>query len=288
MNHHFRWAMLALSAIVTIHGCALAQLAPSADQNFFPPLDQWKTAVLSGDSAGLKYLYSTNPAIQVETEKGSSDASAETNFWIGLKGRKIDLDIIQRSSPQPGVQVVVFQAQVETAAPKSETIYVTEAQAWQQQGDSWRLVLAKRSDAAHLKQPANTKKDIYPDNVDAHKEIQEAEERAAKDHKRVLLVFGANWCYDCHVLDLAFHRSDFASVMAGYEVVHVDIGPEGKKNNELAKQFQVPLEKGVPALAVIESNGKLVVSQKNGEFENARAMTPETLLDFLKKWKPQA
>ena len=104
----------------------------------------------------------------------------------------------------------------------------------------------------------------------------------------MLLVFGANWCYDCHVLDLAFHRSDFASAMAGFEVVHVDIGEEGKKNTDLAKQFQVPLEKGVPALAVIESDGKLVVRQKNGEFENASAMTPQALLEFLNKWKPEA
>jgi len=53
----------------------------------------------------------------------------------------------------------------------------------------------------------------------------------------------------------------------------------------LAEQFQVPLDKGVPALAVLESDGKLIVSQKNGEFENARAMTPEVLLEFLTKWK---
>ncbi|MGA9384940.1 MAG: thioredoxin family protein, partial [Candidatus Sulfotelmatobacter sp.] len=105
--------------------------------------------------------------------------------------------------------------------------------------------------------------------------------------KRVLLVFGANWCYDCHVLDLAFQRPDFAAAMAGYEVVHVDIGPDGKKNADLAKQFQVPLDKGVPALAVADSAGKVLVSQKNGEFENARAMTPEALLEFLNKWKPE-
>jgi hypothetical protein len=76
--------------------------------------------------------------------------------------------------------------------------------------------------------------------------------------------------------------------MAGYEVVHIDIGTDGKKNADLAKQFQVPLDKGVPALAVIESDGKLVVSQKNGEFENARAMTPQSVLGFLNKWKPEA
>jgi thioredoxin 1 len=285
MNPNFRSATVVFLALVVLSCSAFSQLATSADPDAFPPLDQWKSAVLAGDPAGLTYLYSTTPAIQVETEKGSSDASSETKFWIGLKARKIDLDILQKTSPQPGIQVVVFQADVETAAPKNEVLYVTEAQAWQKQGDSWRLVLAKRSDLAHLKQAPNTEKNIYPDNVDAHKEIKEAEERAARQHKRVLLVFGANWCYDCHVLDLAFHRPDFAPVMAGYEVVHVDIGPEGKKNNDLARQFQVPLEKGVPALAVIESDGKLVVSQKNGEFENARAMTPEALLEFLNKWK---
>jgi thiol:disulfide interchange protein len=150
------------------------------------------------------------------------------------------------------------------------------------------LVVIKHAQPAHLQQPPSTDKNIYPDNVDAHKEIKEAEERAARDHKRVVLVFGANWCYDCHVLDLAFHRPDFASTMAGYEVVHIDIGTDGKKNSDLATQFRVPLDKGVPALAVIESDGKLVVSQKNGEFENARAMTPQALLEFLNKWKPEA
>jgi hypothetical protein len=44
-------------------------------------------------------------------------------------------------------------------------------------------------------------------------EIKEAEEKAAKDHKRVLIVFGANWRYDCHVLDMAFQRPDLAPVL---------------------------------------------------------------------------
>ncbi len=50
----------------------------------------------------------------------------------------------------------------------------------------------------------------------------------------------------------------------------------------------MPLDKGIPALAVIESDGKLVVSQKNGEFEDARSLTPEALLEFLNRWKPVA
>jgi hypothetical protein len=32
----------------------------------------------------------------------------------------------------------------------------------------------------------------------------------------------------------------------------------------------------------------LLFSQKNGEFNNARALAPDDLLEFLKKWKAQA
>ena len=53
------------------------------------------------------------------------------------------------------------------------------------------------------------------------------------------------------------------------------------------EQYHVPMKKGIPALAVLESDGKLIFSQQNGEFENARALGPDDLLQFLKKWKPR-
>ena len=132
------------------------------------------------------------------------------------------------------------------------------------------------------------KKNIYPDDADAHAEIKEAEERASRDHKRLLLVFGANWCFDCHVLDLAFQRPELAPILAAnYELVHVDLGPDEHKNADLVKQFDIPLDKGVPAMAVAESDGRLIFSQKNGEVEDARGLTPDVLLEFLNKWKVQ-
>jgi len=288
MNSAIKFVATTILAVAVMASFAWAQVPSTSNDAAFAPLEQWKNAVLTGDAVGLKGLYSTTPAVQVTTAKGESDANAEANFWIGLKARKISLDIMQTSTPQPGVHVVTLQAEVQSAASKDQILYVTQAQAWQQQADQWRLIAVKRTEPAHLKQPANKDKNIYPAGVDAHAEIKEAEEKAAKEHKRVLLVFGANWCYDCHVLDLAFHRPDFAPVVARFEVVHVDIGDDGKKNADVAKQFQVPLNKGVPALAVVESTGKLLVSQKNGEFENARAMTPDVLLEFLNKWKLEA
>jgi hypothetical protein len=269
--------------------CGVAQMSASDSATGFAPLLLWKNAVLSGDRVGLKAFYSTAPAAKVTVPPAESSPDVDVAFWAGLKARSVDLDILQSTSPQPGVQVVQFQAEIQSGVPpKNETLYVSEGQVWHHQGSEWRLVAVQRTNTAHLMQPANKDKNIYPADANARAEIKEAEEEAAKEHKRVLLVFGANWCYDCHVLDLAFHRPDFASVMAGYQVVHVDIGPDGKKNADLAKQFQVPLDKGVPALAVADSEGKVLVSQKNGEFENARAMTPQALLEFLKKWRPDA
>lgn len=285
MSTHSWWVAKG-AGIVLFIVCAHQARAQSASASF-PPLEQWKNAILAGDVAGLTMLFSANPAPQISTVKGPSDVSTEANFWTGLKPRQINLEITQSTTPQPGVQAIVFQAEVLEAGSKNKILYITEAQAWQEQSGQWRLVAVKRTEPAYLKQPANNDKDIYPASVDAHAEIKEAEQKALLDHKRVLLVFGANWCFDCHVLDLAFHRPDFVPVISRFEVVHVDIGDDGKKNNDIAKEFDVPLKKGIPALAVVEGTGKLLVSQKNGEFENARAMTPQAILEFLNKWKTE-
>jgi hypothetical protein len=53
-------------------------------------------------------------------------------------------------------------------------------------------------------------------------------------------------------------------------------------------KYEVPMKRGIPGLAVLDANGKLVYSQKNGEFENARALTSGDFLAFLTRWKPGA
>jgi len=165
-------------------------------------------------------------------------------------------------------------------------LYVTEGHLWQQQNGSWKLVASKRSEATQLQQPTSTSKVIYAPGLDAHAEIKQALAQALKQHKNVIVVFGANWCYDCHVLDLAFHRPDLAGVLQrNYEVVHVDVG-EGDKNQDIMQQYHVPMKKGIPALAVLDSNGKPLYSQQGGEFEKARSLAPQDLLAFLNKWKP--
>jgi thioredoxin 1 len=253
----------------------------------FPALEQWKAAVIRGDAVALKAFYSSEPPARISTSSTELTADVDVSFWTGLKAKKVDLKIAQSSSPQPGAQQIVFQAEIKPAPP-ARAVYVSVAQLWQQQGGAWKLIAAKRTDAAKLEQPLSLDAKIYPSGVDAHEEIRQAEARAAKAHKRLLVVFGADWCYDCHVLDKAFRRQDVAAVLTpNYEVVHVDVG-EGDKNQDLMNQYDVPMKRGIPAIAVLDSSGKLVYSQKNGEFERARALGPEDLLEFLKKWKSQS
>lgn len=275
----------AAGLLVIVSSAAWSQSSPPPPDSF-PPFEQWKAAVLAADSTALKSFYSTDPAAQIRIETVMHDASADTSFWLDLKPKSMSTEFV-RLIVRPAIASVIFRAEVSGADGKK--ISLTDDQVWQKQGDQWRLVASERTDAPQLPQPANMKKDLYPANADARAEIKEAEEKSAKLHKRLLLVFGANWCFDCHVLDLAFHRADLAPLVeTNYEVVHVDIGPDGHKNADLAKEFGIPLDKGVPAIAVAESNGTVVFSSKSGEVEDARGLSTQTLADFLNKWKPGA
>jgi thioredoxin 1 len=132
---------------------------------------------------------------------------------------------------------------------------------------------------------AKTKTDLYRADADAKVEINEALKKAVAEKKRVILIFGGNWCYDCHVLDQALHRGDPARIMQqSYLLVHVDIG-EGNKNLDLVSKYKIPLDKGVPALVVLKSDGSMVYWSGYGEFEAARKMIKKDLVAFLNHWK---
>jgi thioredoxin-related protein len=134
-------------------------------------------------------------------------------------------------------------------------------------------------------EPVTLKKDLYPKDADAKKEIDDAVKRATVEKKRVLLIFGGNWCYDCHVLDRALHEGAAGKIVKqSFLLVHVDIG-EGDKNLDLTKLYRIPLDKGVPAVAILDSGGKLLYSSGDGEFEAARSMMKRDLVRFLWIWK---
>jgi len=263
----------------------------------FDPLDNWKAAVLAGDKAGLSTLYMTSPPARTKTPKGETlDPSEEPAFWAALKSAGLDhlnTKVLEAKTLQPGVMSLVLriEANFKTAAGESSAV-VSCSQVWVQRLGDWKIVATQRGDPAakevrRLPEPAKPNIQLYPPPEEAATEISSALAAAAKDHKRVLLVFGGNWCYDCHVLDATFRSKDFAPIVnANYHVIHINVG-NYDANLDLAAKYQIPLNKGVPSLAILDPDGKLVVSQKQGEFESTVRIGPEDVLEFLKKWKPQ-
>ncbi len=127
---------------------------------------------------------------------------------------------------------------------------------------------------------------IYDENADAKKEIKEALIKAKAENKRLLLVFGGNWCFDCHVLDYRFHQAEIQpTVDRNFIVIHVDIG-QGEKNVDLANKYKIPLNRGVPAVAVVDKSGGLLFSQQHGEFAPSRRLPVQDFIAFLQQWAP--
>ena len=134
--------------------------------------------------------------------------------------------------------------------------------------------------------PPAVKKNLYPPIDQAQPDIAQAQKQARAQGKRVLLDFGGDWCGDCQVLDIYFHQEPNASLLAkNFVKVNVNIGHEDA-NIALAKKFGVPLE-GVPALAVLGPDGKLLYAQDK-EFSDMRYMEPGSVTEFLNKWKPSS
>jgi hypothetical protein len=263
----------------------------------FEPLDNWKAAVLAGDKAALMAFYLTSPPAKAKTPKGETlDPAEEPAFWSSLKPAgldRLDVKVLEAKTLQPGAMALVLRIEAGLKTSEGEkSAIVSGTQIWVQRLGDWRIVSTQRGDPAakearRLPEPAKPNTQLYPPPEEAQAEISSALAAASKDHKRVLLVFGGNWCYDCHVLDTTFRSNSFAPLVnANYHVIHINVG-NYDANLDLAKKYEIPLEKGVPSLAILDPDGKLVVSQKKGEFESTVRIGPEDVVEFLKKWKPQ-
>lgn len=143
------------------------------------------------------------------------------------------------------------------------------------------VLLVLTGDLAH-----SAGRDIYPDPGQAKADLAAAFKTAATTHRRVLVDFGGNWCGDCQVLNLYFHDDHNRALLEkNFVLVDVNVG-HFDANLDLASEYGVPLKKGVPALAVLSADGKVLYSQKNGEFEAMRRMESSSVTEFLMQWRP--
>lgn len=151
---------------------------------------------------------------------------------------------------------------------------------WRKHAPSLVQQVAAQSDST-----APRAKHLYSETANPNADISAALAQAKLAHKRVILDFGGDWCGDCQVLDIYFHQPPNRELLEkNFVLVHVWIG-HMDANLDVAAKYGVPIHNGVPALAVLDPNGKVLYSQATGEFRDMRHMEPDSVNEFLKKWK---
>lgn len=155
---------------------------------------------------------------------------------------------------------------------------LTTLAAWRTEAQVSTAPAAPITSAAAAKAPMP-----YDEAADPHQDLRAALARARKADKRVLVVFGANWCPDCRVLDGEFHAAGrtAALVSARYEVVKVDVG-RFDKNLDFAKLYGEPIAKGIPSVVVVTPTNEVVYQTKAGELADARGMGADGIYGFFK------
>ena len=122
----------------------------------------------------------------------------------------------------------------------------------------------------------------YNETADAKLEIRQTLAQVATNTP-VIVVFGANWCGDCKMLDSAMKSGTSASLLSrDFKVVKVNVG-RFDKNLDVAKSYGVPLSNGIPAVAIVSPRNEVLYVTREGELANARKMGEKGIYEFFKQ-----
>ena len=134
--------------------------------------------------------------------------------------------------------------------------------------------------------------DIYDTQADGAQQIASTLERARAGHKRVLVMFGANWCVWCHRLHATFENNPKIAIALreNYELVLVDVNTRKgtKRNAAVNVRYGNPIKEGLPVLVVLDETGRQLTTQDTGALEDGKsAHDPAKVLTFLARWQPK-
>lgn len=146
------------------------------------------------------------------------------------------------------------------------------------------LTFAPQIAPSQTKAPvAADKQEVFDPSRDAAKDIAYGVALAKKQHKRVLLDVGGEWCPWCKKLDKMFHTDKEVAKMLHdkYVVIKVNFSHENENKAVLSKYPTIP---GYPHLFVLNDKGTLIRSQGSGDLESGDHHDHDKVMTFLKKW----
>src|ERR1700743_1684678 len=99
--------------------------------------------------------------------------------------------------------------------------------------------------------------------AEAAQDIRRSLAQAATNHTPVIVVFGANWCGDCQMLNTAMKTGASASLLAhDFKIVKVSVGTPVNghlsQNVDIARSYGLSLEKGIPAVVILSPDNAVL------------------------------
>ncbi len=122
----------------------------------------------------------------------------------------------------------------------------------------------------------------YDETADASRQIAAALD-ALGERQRLLLVFGANWCPDCRRVDASMSQPQIsASLQQRFSIVKVDVG-RFDKNMTLSEYYGLPTRGGIPAMAIVDREDRLLRMVHGRELAQAHKQGREGFQQWLER-----
>ena len=130
---------------------------------------------------------------------------------------------------------------------------------------------------------AHAQAPVYDESADAAALVAQALATAKADNKQVMIVFGANWCGDCKMLDGEFKKPTLKALLdSNYVIVKVDVN-RFNKNLDVVKPYGEVIKKGIPSIVIVSPANQLVYATNGGELADARKMGEAGVAEFFQK-----
>ncbi len=124
---------------------------------------------------------------------------------------------------------------------------------------------------------------VYDESADSPAQVTQALAHAKADNKQLMIVFGANWCGDCKMLDGEFKKPALKSLLdANYVIVKVDVN-RFNKSFDVVKPYGEVIKKGIPSIVIVTPANQLVYATNGGELADARKMGEAGVASFFQK-----
>jgi thioredoxin-related protein len=133
----------------------------------------------------------------------------------------------------------------------------------------------------------------YNENQDVRADLKKVVDKAAKEHKHVLVQFGGNWCPWClrfHAMANGAQQVD-SLLKADYVYILANVPKEKNKRDwSVFRDYGYPNRFGFPVFVILDGTGKELHIQDSGLLEHPKVPGYDTakVVSFLKMWNVRA